>query len=152
MQSGRERRKIAKLTSNPKLESLPPTNKALELNIMRAHLQTMIWKSSLESNAPLMEPADFGWIKDHKRKILIPAMLPQNIKAAPDNVLKRIRCTCETSQCKNLSCSCDKSKISCSEFCKCMDGNVCLNEHTKPSMSNEDSDEEDDDLGNQQLL
>ena len=33
-----------------------------------------------------------------------------------------------------------------------MDGNVCLNEHTKPSMSNEDSDEEDDDLGNQQLL
>ena len=97
-----------------------------------------------------MDPADFGWIKDHKRKILIPAMLPQNIKAAPDNVLKQIQCTCETSQCKNLSCSRAKSKISCSEFCKCMDGNVCLNEHTKPSMLNEDSDEEDDDFGNQQ--
>ena len=111
----------------------------------------MIWKSSLESNPPFIDPPNFGCRKDLQRKIQIPAMLPQDTKAVPGNVLKRIRCTCETSRCKTLSCSCAKIKILCSEFCKCMNDNVCLNEHTKHSMSKEDDEDEEED-DNQNLL
>ena len=41
----------SKITSAPKLKSLPPTSDAFAQHVNRAHYQTMIWKSSL-SNAP----------------------------------------------------------------------------------------------------
>ena len=47
---------MGKLSSNPKLESLPPTDPAVELNIQRAHYQAIIWKSSLQNDPPSLDP------------------------------------------------------------------------------------------------
>ena len=74
-------------------------------------------------------------------------MLPQGIKAAPDNILKRTHCSYESYGCKTPSCSSSKGKITCSEFCKCMEDNMCLNEWTRRAIQNDavDEDEDDDD-------
>ena len=45
-----------KLTATAKLESLPPTNLALELNIKHAHFQTILWKSSLKKANTTLGP------------------------------------------------------------------------------------------------
>ena len=45
-----------KKSSNPKLYSLPSTTSAMDLNIKRAHYQTMIWKSCLQSGPPPLDP------------------------------------------------------------------------------------------------
>ena len=41
-----------KITSAPKLKSLPPTADAFAQHVYRAHYQTMIWKSALSSSPP----------------------------------------------------------------------------------------------------
>ena len=45
-----------KMLSNPKLCSLSPTAVALDLDIKRAHYQTIIWKCCLQSGLPPLDP------------------------------------------------------------------------------------------------
>ena len=47
-----------KHTATPKLESLTPTNLALELNIKREHFQTILWKSSLQKQPTPLDPCE----------------------------------------------------------------------------------------------
>ena len=49
-----------KLTKAPKLKSLPPTKAAFELHVLRAHVQTVIWKSANDSRPPELEPTKYG--------------------------------------------------------------------------------------------
>ena len=83
-----------KLTQSFKLRTLPPSNSALEQNILRAHLQCAYWRSSLDSDPPLLDISKRGWIKDEKTKSLVPVMIEDGIKVAPDEMLKRISCKC----------------------------------------------------------
>ena len=83
----------ANITSSPKLASLPPTTEAFTLNVLRARLQTCIWKNATQSNPPPLDPATYGWIKDIANKSLQPAVLPPNAPA-PSFILKLIKYSC----------------------------------------------------------
>ena len=55
-----------KLTSTPKLESLPPTTEVFLLNVLCAHFQACIWNSCLLSAPPVMDPCKVSLISsDH---------------------------------------------------------------------------------------
>ena len=64
----RRKTETRKLTQSFKLRTLPPSNSALERNILRAHLQCAYWRSSLDNDPPLLDISKHGWIKDEKTK------------------------------------------------------------------------------------
>ncbi|KAH3727456.1 hypothetical protein DPMN_053391 [Dreissena polymorpha] len=47
----------------PKLQALPPTTGSFLENVKRAHLQTCIWKATLEQDPPTFNVTEFGWKK-----------------------------------------------------------------------------------------
>ena len=110
----------AKLSAKPPdLKSLPPTNEALELNILRAHFQAMMWNNCVNGCPPNEDPflvifksfeprmesqfsvlctsklfrifSKFGWEKDSETKTLRPVMLSEGVEMAPEEVLKSTR-------------------------------------------------------------
>ena len=117
----------------PKLCALPPTSEAFCENVKRAHLQSCTWKHAVDSDPPRVDPVKFGWIKDERSKTLVPVMLPKNVPLAPEDVLKLIKCSCESqSPCGSLRCSCNKARLSCTIFCACQGAALCCNEQTRP--------------------
>ena len=132
----------ANIVSAPKLMSLPPTNESFHLNVLRAHLQCCIWKHAAEPNPPEIDPTMHGWHRDTVNKTLQPTMLPPNTSAAPESILKLIKCTCQN--CKSARCSCSSAMLPCTIFCSCEGGLDCCNEHTRTVVENDD----DDDDGN----
>ena len=60
----------------PKLCSLPPTTESFQENVKRAHLQTAKWKAALDPDPPVMDPTEYGWIKDEATKSLVPTTVP----------------------------------------------------------------------------
>ena len=129
------------IVSAPSLKSLPPTNMAFKLHVMRAHFQACIWKHAINAEPPSMDPVYHGWVKDTSNKTLVPQMLPKGTPAAPDYILKLIRCSCQS--CKSLRCSCSSSKLPCTVFCNCEGGVDCFNDQNRTIM--QDSSEEEDD-------
>ena len=95
----RRKTETGKLTQSFKLCSLPPTNESLEQNILHAHAQSAIWYASLLRDPPSLHLSNHGWDRDLKSKTLVPIMVPDNIKLAPDEILKRISCKCATKHC-----------------------------------------------------
>ncbi|KAG0718576.1 hypothetical protein GWK47_052177 [Chionoecetes opilio] len=106
-----------KVTSIPKLKSLPPTSEAFEQNVKRAHYQVWIWKAALSKKPPDLLPTDFGWEKDEATKSLLPITVPEGAALAPPDVLKVIRCGCATDQpCANASYVLSKMTVSSNVF------------------------------------
>ena len=117
----------------PKLCSLPPTSEAFRENVKRAHLQTCTWTHAVDTDPPSLDPVQFGWTKDETSKTLVPVMLPKTVQLAPEDVLKLIKCSCESqSPCESLRCTCNKARLSCTIFCACQGAALCCNEQTKP--------------------
>ena len=117
----------------PKLHSLPPTSEAFCENVKRVHLQTCTWKHAVDTDPPDLDPVDYGWTKDETTKTLVPVMLPKNMQLAPEDVLKLIKCSCESqSPCGSLRCTCNKARLSCTIFCACQGMALCCNEQTRP--------------------
>ena len=109
-----------KLSSAPKLCSLPPTTEAFEQNVLRAHYQCMIWKTSLQEDPPDKDPTKYGWKKNEQEGTLAPIMIPEGVKAIPQEVLKIFACTCSADEaCAKGNCSCRKHQISCTFYSKC---------------------------------
>ena len=81
-----------KITTTPRLNSLPPTSESLADNIKRAHIQTSIWKAAMKQDPPRLDHSDFGWSKDEVTKSLLPVTTPTNTAAAPTEVLQILRC------------------------------------------------------------
>ena len=49
----------AKISAKPPaLRSLPPTDPVLELNIKRAHYQSILWHSCLDGEMPSLDPCE----------------------------------------------------------------------------------------------
>ena len=71
--SGREGWVEKNVTKAPELKSLPRTKEAFKENVKRAHIQTAIWKSALESEPPALDPVDFGWERDERTMMLDPS-------------------------------------------------------------------------------
>ena len=54
----------AKKTAKPPvLQSLPPTDEALEINIKRAHYVAILWKNCITGTPPELDPLEYGWEK-----------------------------------------------------------------------------------------
>ena len=56
------KQRFAKSSTTAKfLSTLPPTTEAFTQNVLRAHLQTYIWKFSLQRNPVKPDPLDYGF-------------------------------------------------------------------------------------------
>ena len=132
----------------PRLETLPPTTEACEINIARAHLQVDIWIHADHPDPPLINPEMHGWHRDGTS--LTPIALPPNVRQAPDQLLKLIKCTCDSSQsCKSKICGCNTADIACTDFCACQATlRSCFNPKTRECLQKM---EEDDDDSNDEI-
>lgn len=72
-----------KVTTAPKLKSLPPTTASFVENVKHAHLQTCIWKAALDQDPPNMDPTDYGWCRDEPTRSIQPITLPPEVPTAP---------------------------------------------------------------------
>ena len=114
--------KMAKknIRQTPKLQTLPPTSESFSDNVKRAHLQTYIWKSAMDSDPPDLDPTNFGWIKDTNSKILVSVTVPTDKLPAPPIVLQMICCGCASDQHgATAKCGCCGSQLACTIFCNC---------------------------------
>ena len=78
------------VTKAPELKSLPPTKEAFKENVKRAHIQTAIWKSSLQSEPPALDPVGFGWERDERARCLNPVTLQPDVSFALPEVLQMV--------------------------------------------------------------
>ena len=121
-----------KLNAPPELKSLPPTMETFSEHVKRAHLQGVKWKKSLNGKEKPLLPEDFGWRYDEKNSTYFPVALPLGCKAAPDDILKMVKCGCTSERpCSSLRCSCASAHLSCSIFCACGATESCYNKQTK---------------------
>ena len=85
------KQRFAKSSTTAKfLSTLPPTTEAFTQNVLRAHLQTYIWKSSLQRNPVKLDPLDYGFKTNEITSKLDPILIPENISLAPEALLKLI--------------------------------------------------------------
>ena len=137
--------KTGNSTSAPKLYTLPPTTEGHLENSLRAHHQLSNWYAAMEIDPPNMNPVKYGYEADHINKLLIPRPLPEGAKAAPDEIIDKIKCGCAAAQpCKGGKCTCHSRRKPCTMFCGCSDGDSCCNPYKK-QRNQDDSDSEDDD-------
>lgn len=129
--------------SAPKLCSLPPTSEAFRENVGRAHRQVAIWRHALDMNPPNLNPTDYGWSKDNGSTSLSPTTVQAGVSLAPTELLKLIRCSCQShSPCQTNRCSCKNSGMACTVFCYCEGTDICQNEKSREVLNYND-DEED---------
>ena len=136
----------------PKLQSLPPTNEAFTENVARAHLQVAKWKQALELNPPNVDPLTQGWTRHDGSTSLTPTTVPDNVPLAPDDILKMIKCSCDSATpCNSRKCGCQNANMVCTSFRTCQGGDGCFNPKTRERIQAEDesvdemNDEGDDD-------
>ena len=97
-------------TKVPELRSPPPSSAAFKENVMRAHIQTAISKSALESESSALDPAEYGWERDERVRCMFLLTLPPNVSVAPSEVLEMIKCGCTTdTPCSTAMCECHKA-------------------------------------------
>ena len=110
----------------PKIQSLPPTDDALLQHFLRAHYQAILWKFSDQLYPPELDITQFSWE-------LI------NGLPSPPGILEVVACTCGTATpCSRKSCSCSKSEVSCTSYCKCESDVNCQNPHTRHMVATPD--------------
>ena len=119
-------------TSAHKIQALPPTTEALIENVKRSNLQSGTWKATLSLDPPALDPVEYGYVRHEPSKTLLPTTVPEGVTLAPDGIMTLIKCNCEgASACRNMRCSCSRSRLPCTLFSKCNAGDECLNELTK---------------------
>ena len=122
------KKKIAgKRHITPKLSSLPPTMTSFEEHVKRAHFQTALWKAAKEPSQPELDPLDHGW--EIHQSSLRPVFGLKDRLPAPDEVLNLVSCNCKTG-CSSNNCTCKKSSLTCTSFCKCKGTFACRNPMT----------------------
>ena len=60
MKVGTSKMENHKLNSAPELRSLPPTSEYIEKQILKALLQTAIWRLYKKKHHPQLNPTDYG--------------------------------------------------------------------------------------------
>ena len=134
---------------SPKVKALPPTSPNLFLHVLRAHLQTMLWKAADQQSPPdeSMYITDFGWkIRDD---VPVPAVAERD--PAPPQLTDVINCQCKAvgKKCSTEACGCHREHLSCTNYCNCRGHNDCCNPHTTQGVmpAVDDDNAEIDDAG-----
>ena len=131
----------------PPLKKLPPTDNNLQLHVLRAHLQMMLWKAADQRHPPgdARDIRRFGWdIKEGG--VVTPSV--SNAPVAPRGLLDVVICSCsaERKACSKKRCSCHSAGLSCTEYCYCEGGDACcspFNKHTEEDQRAEDMQEDE---------
>ena len=76
---GLAKKSRGKLTTTPKLSTLPPTTEVFHLNALRAHYQACIWNHCMIPDPPELNPCRYGWEKDETNGCLNPIMFPGGV-------------------------------------------------------------------------
>ncbi len=98
---------------------LPLKNEAFGENAARAHVQVAIWRYALDADPPSLQPTSHGWEKDSSNS-LMPTTVPEGTLLAPVQLLKLIKCSCESDMpCKTQRCGCSSANLACTVFCSC---------------------------------
>ena len=87
----------AKMSAKPPLlKSLPPTDEAADLNILRSHHQGILWDHCVGGLLPDIDPVlGGGWEEEIDTGVLKPKMLPDGVDIAPEEVLRNVKCGCQ---------------------------------------------------------
>lgn len=125
---------------------LPPTRKAFEQKILRAHYTALQWKSSHISNPSLPDPNLFGWTWSDANSLYEPVMTTN--LPAPESVIELSSCGCKGG-CVDGRCRCFKNNLVCTEMCSC---DNCENSDEKDDIddlpeSDEELEHSEDDCG-----
>ena len=102
------------------LDSLPPTQDALQLHLRRVNHQALIWKTALQPCTPLPNPDGKGWFYDEEG-VLKPKLMTQEVISAACLELAFCGCTRGGNCCANRRCPCVRLALQCSKACKCED-------------------------------
>ena len=95
---------------------LPPASRnALQYHVKRANFQTYLWRDFF-SRDPLPSPDKHGW--KIEKGLCVTEWTNQ--PPAPNAVLELTKCSCTTG-CDSKRCLCNKSGLSCSAACQCVD-------------------------------
>lgn len=119
-------------------ERLPPTENAARFHIYRVHFQVVQWKTLMNTD---LKPEDWGW------NVIDGCLFPiaTDLTAAPESMLKIIRCKCMTETrhpCSAMNCTCVKYGLSCVASCKHSKGCDCENAGFNNTLEDcEDTDE-----------
>ena len=103
----------------PPLKKLPPTDSNLQLHVLRAHLQMMLWKAEDQRHPPIdsRDIRRFGW--DVKEG----GVVTPSVSNAPvaHGLLDVVSCSCsaERKACSEKRCSSHSAGLSCTEYCYC---------------------------------
>ena len=132
----------------PPLKKLPPTDDNLQLHVLRAHLQMLLWKAADQRDPPeeACDIGNFGWTIEGST--ITPAV--STVPVAPQTLLDVVSCSCtaEDKACNGARCSCNRAGLSCTDYCKCEGGVTCCSPFTSKQMDiviNEEELDEDDD-------
>ena len=134
-----KRTSIDAIVKAPELKTLPPTSDTFHYHVLRAHIQAMIWASTMSPNPPNLNPLLFVWEMDPSETFLIPKISTGGAPMVPDFILKLIKCGCQSaSPCKNGWGNCHSSGLGCTIFCLCTN-ETCCNPYTpeKSTISND---------------
>jgi len=120
----------------PQPEKLPPTERAAYYHSLRAHYQAVVWK---HLDNLVLDASQWGWQVVDER--LSPMMT--DMPAAPDNLLKFVRCKCRKN-CESRLCTCRANGLQCVTACTNCKGTDCSNATTTLSSHVVDSTSSDD--------
>ena len=101
----------------PPLKKLPPTDNNLQLYVLRAHLQIMLWKAADKRHPPVdaRDIRRFGW--DVKEGGVVTPYV-SNAPVAPHGLLDVVSCCCSAGRkaCSEKRCNCQSAGLSCTEY------------------------------------
>ena len=116
---------------------LPPTSCATGQHSLRVMLQVWTWTNIFVSHNSL-RPEEWGWKLE--KGMLVPVYTTRG--AAPDELLKTIRCGCK-GDCSTKRCTCKKHGLDCTSACKECAGVSCSNTTQIRCTDIDDDDDED---------
>ena len=132
---------VATSTQYVSPEKLPPTSDAASFHSQRTYHQVQAWRGNNISSEV------WGWKATPTG--LAPIRMTQ--PAAPERLLKIIRCNCG-GQCDKKTCTCRKNALQCTPACGQCKGITCLNVLQVDSQcDSQDDDDTDVDLNNNTL-
>ena len=122
----------------PPLKKLPATDANLQLHVLRAHRQMLLWKAADQRDPPeeTRDIANCDWSIDGS--IITPTV--STAPVAPQALLDVVSCSC-TAEGKAYSgtrCSCNNEGFFCTNYCTCDGGVGCFSRFIIKQMNSED--------------